>query len=125
MSCTKCNRPIKKGENTKVNNNECTFKMQDGRMFTDYRPRCTIQYQMKNEKMQNSYDSRLFLINNAEKLMKMNDDIVNDKVNCNRCFDIKEDGTMLQEKNLVKCNKKTCDFTEQNDNGIGTGRIYN
>ena len=38
--------------NTKLSEyrTKCPIKMSDGRIFTDYRPRCTINYQLKNTK---------------------------------------------------------------------------
>ena len=49
-TCIGCNKPSadKVTKQTVKSINECMYKMQDGRSFTDYRPRCTIQYQ--NEK---------------------------------------------------------------------------
>jgi hypothetical protein len=108
--------------------NECMFKMQDGRSFTDYRPRCTIQYQMKNEQMQNSYDSRMFLINNAEQMMKANQEIVQENNKCLNCQDKMNDenNTFLPERNMMKCDAQLCNFmADVNPKGLGTGRIYN
>jgi len=126
-SCTKCdkNNNLKKTKTTNIQS--CMLKMQDGRAFTDYRPRCTINYQLKNTKqMSNSYDSRMFLINNAESLMTENEKIVKDTNACKSCFDTNELGTLLPEKNMTKCNDKTCNFQQNvNPNGIGTGRTYN
>lgn len=98
-------------------------KMQDGRAFTDYRPRCTVQFQMKNEQSQNSYDSRMFLTNNAEKLMQANKEIA---VNNSPCSDFKHTdmGTLMPEKNMQTCNAQTCNFSKIDTNGIGTGRKY-
>lgn len=106
--------------------NECMFLMQDGRSFTDYRPRCTIQYQMKNESMKNSYDSRMFLINNAEKMMKANHDIVEKQNSCMSCQNDKQPAdTFLPERNMMKCDKHSCNFiADVNPKGLGTGRIY-
>ena len=126
-SCTKCDKNTKSTNSSTNNIQNCMLKMQDGRAFTDYRPRCTINYQLKNTKnMNNSYDSRMFLINNAESLMKENETIVKDKNVCKSCFGTNEVGTMLPEKNMVQCNDKTCNFQANvNPNGIGSGRIYN
>jgi hypothetical protein len=128
-NCTGCNKPMtQQTQKSKANKiNECMFKMQDGRSFTDYRPRCTIQYQMKNEQMQNSYESRMFLINNAEQMIKANQQIVEDKNKCMNCQDMMTDdkSTFLPEKNMMKCDAKSCNYmADVNPNGIGTGRIY-
>ena len=127
-SCTKCDKNNKsEKKKTASNIQSCMLKMQDGRAFTDYRPRCTINYQLKNTKeMNNSYDSRMFLINNAESLMTENENIVKETNACKSCFSTNELGTALPEKNMMKCNDKTCNFqTNVNPSGIGTGRIYN
>ena len=122
MSCAKCNRPTSKSMPLEKKQS-CTFRMQDGRMFTDYRPRCTIHYQMKNEtNMKNSYDTRQFLIENASKLMKVNQNIASENTACDSCFAPSDVGTMLPERYVTTCNKKTCNTIEKNPNGLGTGR---
>jgi hypothetical protein len=130
-NCSKCGDAPqnmvqnKASSSTTSSVSECMFKMQDGRSFTDYRPRCTIQYQMKNDKnMSNSYESRMFLINNAEKMMKANAEIVHEKNNC--CNTTPKIDTVLPERNMVECNKSTCNYLKDvNSSGLGTGRIYN
>lgn len=128
-TCTGCNKlllPEKQNNKVKKSLNECMFKMQDGRSFTDYRPRCTIQYQMKNEDMKNSYDSRMFLMNNAEIIMKTNETIVKNNNSCMECTgDNVSDNTFLPEKNMMKCDKHSCNFIKDvNPEGLGTGRVY-
>lgn len=125
-SCKNCNKTENKVSREKNTNlNACMLKMQDGRSFTDYRPRCTVMYQMKNGNTQNSYDSRMFLIENAEKLMNTNRDIVEKTNNCAGCFKKNEVGTMLPERNFEKCNKHTCERElDVNPQGLGTGRYY-
>ena len=51
----------------------CPIKMSDGRSFTDYRPRCAVNAELMTDLSQNnmirsSYESRIFLQENAEKL---------------------------------------------------------
>lgn len=124
-TCTGCKKPITTEKQEPAKNiNECMYKMQDGRSFTDYRPRCTIQYQMKNKEMQNSYDSRMFLINNAESMMKANEEIVMSRNNCMGCSAKKMEETFLPEQNMVKCDKHTCNFSVVEPAGLGTGRLY-
>ena len=125
-TCTGCNKPsTDKVTTQKVKNiNECMYKMQDGRSFTDYRPRCTIQYQMKNEDMKNSYDSRMYLINNAESMIKANQEIINKKNNCMDCSATKMEDTFLPEQNMIQCDEHTCNFSQENATGLGTGRHY-
>ena len=125
-TCTGCNKPSadKVAKQTAKNINECMYKMQDGRSFTDYRPRCTIQYQMKNEDMKNSYDSRMYLINNAENMMKANQEIISRQNNCMDCSAMKMEETFLPEQNMMKCDEHTCNFSQVNPAGLGTGRVY-
>lgn len=124
-TCTGCTKKSNTNNTTQQKSiSECMYKMQDGRSFTDYRPRCTINYQMKNQNMQNSYDSRMFLINNAEKMMNANLDIVSKTNNCMSCSAEKMEETFLPEQNMVKCDEHVCNFSVSNPNGLGTGRVY-
>ena len=55
----------------------CPLWMADGRSFGDvvYKPRCQQQYEIsstQNQEFPSSFDYRLFLIQNAEVLMKEN-----------------------------------------------------
>jgi len=55
----------------------CPIKMADGRAFTDYRPRCMVNSELfadvaNNSMVRSSYESRIFLQENAEKLMERN-----------------------------------------------------
>ena len=69
MSCSSCEKPQKK--QTHITNKECPYRMADGRNFTDYRTRCTIDYQKKtNNLFKSNFDERQFLIHNASRLMK-------------------------------------------------------
>ena len=60
----------------KVSNNkhfDCPARMDDGRHFTDYRPACHLNNMIRvNNDVVNSYDYRMFLTNNATKLMDLN-----------------------------------------------------
>lgn len=103
----------------------CPYRMSDGRNFTDYRTRCTIDYETKLlNAFQSSYDQRQFLIQNATKIMHENNRMAESMNECSGCFPKKSHGTMLPEKNMVKCNDKKCDFQMVNPNGLGTGRNY-
>lgn len=110
--------------NQMANQTNLLSKMQDGRAFTDYRPRCTVQFQMKNENAKNSFDTRQFLTNNAEKMMKANMEIAEKNTPC-ASTNLNKVGTMLPEKNMMKCDANTCNFSQNvNPTGVGTGRIY-
>lgn len=133
-SCASCDN----GDTNKVNavprpsnddvvgNSGCPFRMSDGRNFTDYRTRCTIDYETKvKNAFQSSYDQRQFLIHNAAKLMQENNRVAESMNACSGCFPKTAPGTMLPEKNMVKCNGKFCEFDVATPNGLGTGRNYN
>ena len=124
-TCTKCNKKVNEDKNDKQNANCLMSRMQDGRSFTDYRPRCTVQYQVKNSNTQNSHDMRMYLQHNADKLMKLNEDIIAENNVCPDSISTDTMGTMLPEKNFVNCNTKTCNFeNDVNMYGLGTGSIY-
>jgi hypothetical protein len=105
--------------------------MADGRAFTDYRPRCTANAELYHQVVEanmiaSSYESRMFLQRNADSLM----DYERNKAiatlipcaPCNRSFE--EEGTMLGERYLVRCNGVSCTREEINPQGLGDGRSY-
>jgi hypothetical protein len=113
--------PQKKQEST-----ECPYRMSDARFLTDYRPRCTVDYQYKiSNSFKSSYDERQFLIHNAVDIMKDNMKNVEKISGCKDCFSSDEQGTILPEKNMIQCDSNKCKFSLNNQNGIGTGRNYN
>jgi hypothetical protein len=105
--------------------------MSDGRAFTDYRPRCAVNAELmgmvSNAKMtQSSYESRMFLQQNAEKVMNMNrNNALKDLAPCAPCpRPFTEDGTMLPARYVVRCDGVSCTRTEVNPNGLGDARNY-
>ena len=107
----------------------CPMRMHDGRSFTDYRPRCITNADLMSELSQkqivaSSYESRLYLQNNAEILMeKMKTDALNRLCGpCPRPFS--DNGTMLQERYNVKCDATTCSRQEVAPTGLGDGRAF-
>lgn len=89
-------------------------RMADGRAFTDYRSRCQKLTNMT------SYDERMFLMNNAESIMKTMDE----RFICSDCLMKKESSksTMLPEKYKQVCNANSCKFVVNDKNGVGLGR---
>lgn len=117
MSCESCKRvPTQHSSHTNEDEFTCTNKMADGRAFTDYRPQCLLN----NSKL-NSYDYRMFLMKNAEKIIENN--VTSIITDCS-CFNHNQVGTMLPERNMVTCNKNTCFVTTSDKNGLGDGRMY-
>lgn len=105
----------------------CASRMNDGRMFTDYRPKCMANNDMMsnlNDKniVVSSYESRMYLQQNAEKIMQEQKNIALDKVRCTRPHE--DVGTMLPERYTVKCDNVSCQRAESNPSGLGDGRNF-
>ena len=104
---------------------DCPPRMSDGRNFTDYRPSCDVNNAYLNlGDILNSYEYRMFLTRNAENLMNKNRQTACDDNCCSQCMPPYDIGTMLPEKNLVRCDKNTCDMGLSYSGGLGTGRVY-
>jgi hypothetical protein len=115
-----CKRPVAETQSIST----CFNNMHDGRMFTDYRPRCTVAFENAGSQ-KSSYLSRQELIHNAEKLMSQSASLAEKRSICKQCFAKDAPGTMLPEANMQKCDARSCSF-KQNvvPNGLGTGRAY-
>jgi hypothetical protein len=94
--------------------------MDDGRAFTNYAPRCVTNFEQKPSNM-TSYEYRMYLIHNAEAIMKQQADCA---AKVNACEPCVKQTTMLPEQHVQECNGRTCTFTEQASNGLGVGRKY-
>lgn len=116
----------------KENKPHCPIKMSDGRSFTDYRPRCSINAELlgdlKNSKMMSSsYESRMFLQQNADLIMERNRltslENMAPCAPCQRPFS--DAGTMYPQKYIVKCSSTNCEKILVNPDGLGTStRLY-
>jgi|TARA_B110000259_G_scaffold270_1_gene423 hypothetical protein len=116
-SCTKCER--------KPTNTGCpVYNMNDGRHFTSYVSRCVLNNSSTTSNVMNSYEHRMYLQHNAEKIMKENQNTSSNNNECVPCYDKNEDGTMVPELNKFQCNANTCNLNNNKSNGIGTGRNY-
>lgn len=103
----------------------CPTRMSDGRAFTDYRPRCIVNAELLTSvAVKSSYESRMFLQNNADQFMEAERKKAMDRLipcaPCKRSFD--EAGTMLSERYVVRCDAVSCSRTEVDPNGVGDGR---
>jgi hypothetical protein len=77
-----------------------------------------------NSQSMNSYELRQYLINNAEKIMTESRE-ASEKLNrCGPCVKPWNQGTMLPEESLVKCNTSTCQTNVNDPYGLGQGRDY-
>ena len=99
--------------------------MSDGRHFTDYRPNCLLNNNLQLEANSlNSYDYKVFLTRNAEKIINMNRQqsyIINGPYECKQPYD---QGTMLPEQEMQSCGLDSCKVEHNFKDGIGLGRNY-
>lgn len=52
--------------------NQCPPRMEDGRHFTDYRPRCVVDSTIRSQNnINNNFDYRMFLTNNGTNLVEL------------------------------------------------------
>lgn len=114
------------GTNSK---NSCPAKMNDARAFTDYRPRCIVNAQLMNyltdkNVVASSYESRMYLQHNADKLMEQYKTNAENTLLCGPCGKKEGISDIEQERYMVKCNNITCEKQEVNPFGIGDGRMY-
>lgn len=104
----------------------CPPRMDDGRHFTDYRPNCHFNNLVRaNNAITNSHDYRMFLINNANKLMNLNLSYASQKNGCGPRKNDQTETTIVPEESIQICNKQSCNVDFVNKNGIGRGRKYN
>ena len=99
----------------------CPPRMSDGRNFTDYRGNCYLNNLIReNNQTYNSFQYRMFLARNAEKMMQMNRANACQKNCCGPCKKPYESGTMLPENTKYSCNTSSCSkISEVNPMGIG------
>lgn len=117
--CAECERP----SNNKFFN--CPPRMSDGRHFTDYRPRCTQQFQDKiSNKLMSSYEQRMYLTANADELIQVNARNAYMTNRCGPCVEPYDQGTMVPHLEEQVCNARTCSFGVNDPYGLGLGRKY-
>lgn len=124
------NRPC--GPCVRPSNNkyfDCPPRMSDGRLFTDYRPRCDINYMtMEPGSVMDSYAYRQYLLNNGETIMQSMRDCAQSNAKCGPCVEPFDVGTMLPEQQIDVCNEKTCVRKQVQhvppEGGLGIGRWY-
>jgi len=112
----------------KTSNNKyfgCPPRMDDGRHFTDYRPNCYLNNNLRADNQTfNSFQYRMYLTHNAQQLMDMNRKSTCDKNCCGPCQSPYDVGTMLPESSKVTCDSNTCRVENGAANGLGQGRNY-
>lgn len=130
-TCTGCTR-------TSDNKHfDCPPRMADGRLFTDYRARCDINYILPGVlggsvttegKTLDSYKYRQFLIHNADAIMSQMRQQTYSSALCAPCVAMPDQpGTMLPEGIIQTCDSHSCTFDatqQQTVGGMGLGRQY-
>jgi hypothetical protein len=92
--------------------------MMDGRLFTDYRPRC-YQYPVKAAQAFGDNEYRSRMVHGADELMEAARQMNNRKLTAAKCVD-----TMVPELYKRVCTWKGCKVVPANPAGVGVGRIY-
>lgn len=107
---------------TTINSNspDAPSRMEDGRTFTDYRPRCA-QYPPKLTSQWGEHDGRQKMIQGADLLMEEARQLLQKKAAAVKgsCVD-----TMVPEVYKRVCTWRGCETINGNHTGIGTGRVY-
>lgn len=119
-SCTSCSRPS--GQTPSGQNGQCAPLMSDGRLFTNWQPRCAQAAAMVG----GSFEGRQKLITEASEIMKKNAADAYLAARCGPCYENPDwnTGTMLPEHTVQVCNQNGCTFVVNNPNGLGVGRQY-
>jgi hypothetical protein len=118
-SCATCTRV---SDNTAFN---CPARMSDGRLFTDYRPRCdqVTELMPNSDRGVSNYEFRMNLVSHAEDIMRRNMMWAFNAAQCGQC-DASQPGTMLPEAYAQSCDGNSCTFTPFTKGGLGLGRNY-
>ena len=118
MSC--CSSPY--------DNKNCPLKMSDGRAFTNYQPRKLTEMLQKNNLTNSSYEQRLYLQRNSEKIMEEERQFILNQLQpcipCNRGELINERNPELDNKLNVYCDNVSCYTKETNYQGLGTTKNF-
>lgn len=124
FSCSSCRRPERKETSQYVG---CAPLMSDGRLFTNWAPRCSQVYMdMQTKQPASSYVGRQMMITKASEMMKQNATDAYVNARCGPCYENPDwnTGTMLPELNTQTCDARTCHFAPNNKSGLGLGRQY-
>jgi len=93
-------------------------RMNDGRMFTDYRQNCTLNNSIS--KGMASWEYRNYLTENAAQIHNQFTTLLESQVKCTKC----SDNTVLPVKTMLNCSTDSCTYSLVNPNGLGQGRQY-
>ena len=124
MSTRTCSSCTRTSENRHY---DCPPRMADGRIFTDYRPRCDINYSALGDRLKtgiSSYDYRQVLIASAEQIISDQRSVAYNNALCGPCMAPYDSGTMLPESSRMVCTAQTCAVKVGDPAGLGMGRDY-
>jgi len=117
----------------KFDNKNCPLRMSDGRSMTNYEPRCIRNASLnklldENNMVNSSYEQRLFLQNNSEKIIELERkkvlDLLNPCIPCKSGELINETNKELDNKFYVYCDNVSCKTKGTNDLGLGTTKNF-
>ena len=97
---------------------EFPARMADGRLFTDYKS-SGILNSFENE-LNSTLEYRLYLQNNAEKIINNNYDVAESLTKCNNCPGYE----IIDSKILLTCSKESCTQNINDSNGLGLDVQY-
>lgn len=102
------------------NSDRSANRMHDGRLFTDYRPRC-LQYPLKVTGTWGEHDGRQKIVQSTDSLIEEAHNLLQRKV-----APVKDStvDTMVPELYKRVCTWKGCETIPGHYSGIGSGRIY-
>jgi hypothetical protein len=125
MASKQCGECIRPSNNKHF---DCPPRMSDGRIFTDYRPRCDINFVDfldASGRSMDSYKYRQYLTNNTDAILTRFRDNSYYSARCGPCMEPYNEGTMLQEQERTYCDAKTCIRKVVGDGqGVGMGRDF-
>jgi len=111
----------------------CPLKMSDGRIFTNYEPRCIRNAYLtkllnENNLTNSSYEQRLFLQNNYNKIVNTErEQALNSILPCIPCNSgqlLNETNKELDNKYYVYCDNVSCKTNGTNQQGLGTTKLF-
>lgn len=115
---------------TKASNNkytDCPPRMDDGRHFTDYRPRCVVNSELQKEsKAVSSHAYRMYLIDNASNLMQKCRQRAYHNNRCGPCQDGSYTGANHAPSEASSRNASGCKGAAKESNCCAdTGSLFN
>ncbi len=92
-------------------NNFCPARMSDGRHFTDYRPNCSLDGNIRTQNnIHSSFEFRSFLQENANKLMELNRSSAINNNGCSSCSKPSASSNQCASNYVYVINDKTDPF---------------